>query len=87
MSFFRTLAYVVLVTLLYVLVNGDQIPLAFDGQSVEATHYKYINKGNFTTMNLSDLGLKDEFTVFSHPSFLNYQVRIKKTDFCDPTVK
>ena len=87
MSIFRIFAYVVLVPLVCILVNGDQIQHVFNDESVEATHFNYINNSNFTIMNLSDLELKDEFTMLSHPSFSNYQVRIKKTDFCDPTVK
>jgi hypothetical protein len=28
-----------------------------------------------------------DFTAISHPHFPNHQVRIKKSNFCDPTVK
>jgi len=28
-----------------------------------------------------------EFTSFTHPRFPNHRVRIKKTNFCDPTVQ
>ena len=27
------------------------------------------------------------FTALTHPNFPSYQVRVKKTNFCDPTVK
>ena len=30
---------------------------------------------------------QDEFTTLTHPSFSRHQVRVKKTNFCDPTVK
>ena len=42
---------------------------------------------NVTTMRLSELASTDEFTALVHPKFPYHQVRIKKTKFCDPTVK
>ena len=42
---------------------------------------------NVTTMHLSELGSTDEFTALVHPKFPNHQVRVKKTKFCDLTVK
>lgn len=42
---------------------------------------------NVTTMHLSALGIKDEFVALRHPGFPAHQVRVKKTNFCDPTVK
>ena len=38
---------------------------------------------------IEDLGLisTSGFTTLGHPAFPNYQVRIKKSDFCDGTVK
>ena len=42
---------------------------------------------NVTAMHLSELGTTDEFTALVHPRFPYHQVRIKKTKFCDPTVK
>ncbi|KAL5531735.1 hypothetical protein ACEPAG_4612 [Sanghuangporus baumii] len=41
---------------------------------------------NFTTMHLSSVQSTDVFTTLVHPDFPGHQVRIKKTDFCDPTV-
>ncbi|KAL5531734.1 hypothetical protein ACEPAG_4611 [Sanghuangporus baumii] len=41
---------------------------------------------NFTTMHLSSVQSTESFTILMHPSFPNHQVRIKKSDFCDPTV-
>ena len=38
-----------------------------------------------SSMNLSDVS--HDFTVLSHPRFPTHQVRIKRSDFCDPTVK
>jgi len=42
---------------------------------------------NVTTMHLSELGSTDDFTTLVHPKFPGHQVRVKKTKFCDPTVK
>lgn len=42
---------------------------------------------NVTTMHLSELRSTDEFTTLDHPKFPYHQVRVKKTKFCDPTVK
>lgn len=42
---------------------------------------------NVTTMHLSELGSTDEFTTLFHPKFPNHRVRVKKTKFCDLTVK
>jgi hypothetical protein len=36
---------------------------------------------------LSSIISKEDFTVLSHPEFPGHGVRVKKTDFCDPTVK
>lgn len=38
------------------------------------------------TVHLSSL-TSDEFTVLQHPRFPSHQVRVKKSHFCDPTVK
>lgn len=42
---------------------------------------------NFTTIELGSLQSTDSFTALMHPDFPGHQVRIKKADFCDPTVK
>lgn len=42
---------------------------------------------NFTTIELGSLQSTDSFTALMHPAFPGHQVRIKKSDFCDPTVK
>jgi carboxypeptidase C (cathepsin A) len=38
-----------------------------------------------TPLHLSSLG-SDEFTSLSHPRFPNHRVRVKQSNFCDPTV-
>jgi len=45
---------------------------------------KSINDGS-KLIHLSSIA-SSEFTALSHPRFQNHQVRIKKSDFCDPTV-
>ncbi|KAJ7765302.1 serine carboxypeptidase [Mycena metata] len=43
--------------------------------------------GLFTPMEDMNILSETEFTVLSHPVFPQYNVRIKKSTFCDPTVK
>lgn len=38
------------------------------------------------TLHLSALNL-DGYTALSHPRFPNHRIRVKKSNFCDPTVK
>ena len=38
-------------------------------------------------MHLSMLQSKEEFTTLYHLAHPSHRVRIKKSDFCDPTVK
>jgi hypothetical protein len=40
----------------------------------------------FHIMNLSSVQSEESFTALSHPQFPNHGVRIKKSNFCDPTV-
>ena len=42
---------------------------------------------NINTLLLSNLVPGDDFITLNHPSFPAHQVRVKKTEFCDPTVK
>lgn len=46
-----------------------------------------LNASDAPALRLSAVTSQDEFTVLTHPRFRNHQVRVKKTDFCDPTVK
>lgn len=38
-------------------------------------------------LHLSSITSKDAFTTLNHPRFPNHSVRVKKSDFCDSTVK
>jgi hypothetical protein len=63
--------------------TGNGLPIAANAL---AGHYDQL-QGLFTPFeSLSKLSL-DSFTSLSHPLFPNYNVRIKKSDFCDGTVK
>ena len=42
---------------------------------------------NINTLLLSNLVPGDDFITLNHPSFPAHQVRVKKTEFCDSTVK
>ncbi|KAJ7139206.1 Alpha/Beta hydrolase protein [Mycena epipterygia] len=45
------------------------------------------DEGLFTPMEDMNALSEDEFTVLGHPALPNYDVRIKKSAFCDDTVK
>ncbi|EMD41002.1 hypothetical protein CERSUDRAFT_121599 [Gelatoporia subvermispora B] len=38
------------------------------------------------TLNLSSVSSTSQYTVLTHPELSGYRVRVKKSDFCDPTV-
>ena len=44
------------------------------------------NAPKSTITHLSSIG-DSEYTALAHPQFPNHRVRIKKSNFCDPTVK
>lgn len=44
------------------------------------------NNAPKSTINLSSIG-DSEYNALTHPGFPNHRVRIKKSNFCDPTVK
>ncbi|KAJ3532250.1 hypothetical protein NM688_g7451 [Phlebia brevispora] len=41
---------------------------------------------NITTIQLSSITEENAYTVLTHPRFPAHQVRVKKSNFCDPTV-
>ena len=61
-------------------VHAEQLPL---GNAKFAPY----DAGLFTPVE--DLGVLSttEFTTLAHPAFPKYNVRIKKSDFCDGTVR
>lgn len=44
------------------------------------------NASEVDTLHLSSI-TSDEYNTLSHTRFPHHQVRVKKTQFCDPTVK
>ena len=40
-----------------------------------------------STRPLASVTSQDAFVALAHPRFPAHQVRVKKSDFCDPTVK
>jgi hypothetical protein len=42
---------------------------------------------NVTELHLSQITADQSFTTLKHPKFPFHRVRVKKTQFCDPTVK
>ena len=42
---------------------------------------------NDTTLQLSSITEEHAYTALTHPAFPAHQVRVKRTKFCDPTVK
>ncbi|KAI0077822.1 serine carboxypeptidase [Panus rudis PR-1116 ss-1] len=49
-------------------------------------HQERYDTGLFEPLEDLNLISTDEYTILSHPSFPKYNVRVKKTDFCDGTV-
>ena len=72
----------VLVVVVGAQVHASQVPLG----NLNAKFEPY-DAGLFTP--LEDLGVLSatEFTTLAHPAFPKYNVRIKRSDFCDGTVR
>ncbi|TFK64448.1 alpha/beta-hydrolase [Pluteus cervinus] len=63
--------------------NGESV---CSGHAREGKHKNEAGRETaITTLRLNSLDV-DAFTVLSHPRFPSHQVRVKKSDFCDPTV-
>ena len=63
-------------------VGATQQPFA-----VGANGFASYDAGLFRPMEDMNLLSVSEFTTLGHPFFPKYNVRIKKSDFCDGTVK
>lgn len=61
-------------------VGSVQQPFAFGSKAS-------YDSGLFTPFEDMSLLSTEEFTTLGHPLFPNYDVRIKKSDFCDGTVR
>lgn len=55
--------------------------------SVSTNAFKSYDDGLFSPMEDLSLLSASEFTTLGHPLFPNYNVRIKKSDFCDGSVR
>ncbi|KAL1946614.1 hypothetical protein VTO73DRAFT_14718 [Trametes versicolor] len=69
---------------------SSQAPFHFDATAAAAGSAAnplsvgtYSSPGNLT---LSSIASRDEYTAFAHPRYPAHRVRIKQTEFCDPTV-
>ncbi len=67
--------------------DGDGNDLVFGMQSSESRRYGLPASSNGEGLHLNDISLTNNFVTLSNPHFPNHSVRIKKTDFCDHTVK
>ena len=65
--------------------DGVAQQAGFNAPARTASH-AYNNASDLLPLHLSSLG-SGEFTTLSHPRFPSHRVRVKKTNFCDPTVK
>ena len=74
-----------------ILVSAQQA--AFDFRDLSATtggaraNLRHVVNTTVSTRSLASVTSQDELTVLEHPRFPAYQVRMKKSEFCDPTVK
>ncbi|KAH9487335.1 Carboxypeptidase Y-like protein A [Psilocybe cubensis] len=58
-----------------------------DYQRTFAANHGQYNEGLFTPAEDLSILSETEFTTLSHPEFPRYSVRVKKSQFCDETVK
>ncbi|KAF7340325.1 Carboxypeptidase [Mycena venus] len=72
--------------LFFVLANASQTVLRGPTIGIPRVLAAY-DEGLFTPMEDMNLLSETDFSVLSHPAFPNYNVRIKKSAFCDDTVK
>lgn len=68
------------------LAQLESWPVAYD-RVLQTNRFTSHHVANITTMHLSSLAAGEGFITLNHPRFPAHQVRVKKTDFCDPTVK
>lgn len=67
--------------------DGDGDDLVFGMESSESGRYGTSASSGDEGLRLNDISLTNNFVTLSNPHFPNHSVRIKKTDFCDHTVK
>jgi len=64
--------------------TGPQVVLESPTALVNTVHT--YNSSQVQSLHLFSIG-SEGFTALSHPKFPNHRVRVKKSNFCDPTVK
>lgn len=67
-----------------------QHPFSTEASSATSAHAstpENLLVANVTALRLSSITSTDKYTALSHPRFPNHRVRIKSSDFCDPTVQ
>ena len=62
------------------------LALSVQAQQLPLGHATY-DAGLFTPVENLGVLSTTEFTTLAHPAFPKYNVRIKKSDFCDGTVR
>ncbi|KAF9500185.1 alpha/beta-hydrolase [Pleurotus eryngii] len=65
---------------------GDSDDLLFNVQSAETGRYSTSTLLGGESLHLNHISSTNDFVTVSSARFPNHNVRIKKTDFCDPTV-
>ena len=86
---FRKSLYSLLVTVV-VVVTAVQVPLNSgfeDGLIQAASAFDPFDAALFTPIEDLSLLTTDTFTTLTHPAFPRYNVRIKRSDWCDGTVR
>jgi len=80
-------------------ISATVAQIVFESSAQQSLRTNHVNKtemftwagdgpnGLFTPLESLSLLKEDQFTTMHHPFFPKYSVRIKKSDFCDPTVK
>lgn len=76
----QTLSSWITLALGLLLYGASASQIAFNNGPQESYSF-----GTGSSMDLS--AVSQEFTVLSNPRFPSHQVRIKRSNFCDPTVK
>lgn len=86
---FKILGTLFVVSVLQVSIRaGPQVPLsAFSNELVHDEVRLNTSVNYVETIHLSSMVSTEDYTVLKHPRHRGHSVRIKKTEFCDSTVK
>lgn len=85
------LLILVLPVVLISLVGATQQPLKYGWQGPQGYQaplgHESNDDGLFSPLEDLSVLTATEYTTLAHPAFPKYEVRIKKSDFCDGTVR